>query len=354
MGRRLGVTEDYLATGTERSDEAATLVQAELALRLDEVDAATELYESALEKSDTPEERARALAGLGQVAFRRGDPRAAIGASRKLGPRRAIALSTSRPPRTRSGARTRWSTSSRLRLPCSTNRLRRPKSEATRSSPPGSRSCSRTRTSTRSASTRPSGSSSALGAGPDSRDPLLRARLYWSQSRLYTLQQQPDQAARYAKRALNILEATEHTEYTAKAHQLLAHIEIDPEHPEQALESVHRGLELLGEQGSPVDRALLVLEEARALVDRRARAGASLSMEAVGPPRTRACTTRAGVTRSSPRCTSSSATAPRRSSSTSWRQSVSRPSRAATSSRSIRSWRACSRRAGRRTRRSKC
>ena len=36
MGRRLGVSEDYLATGTERHDENAVLVEAEISLRLDE------------------------------------------------------------------------------------------------------------------------------------------------------------------------------------------------------------------------------------------------------------------------------------------------------------------------------
>ena len=73
--------------------------------------------------------------------------------------------------------------------------------------------------------------SRALEAAPDSRDPILRARLYWSHSRLHTLQNHPAEAARYARRALTILEATEHTEYTARAHQLLAHIELDRDNP---------------------------------------------------------------------------------------------------------------------------
>src|SRR5918994_6056845 len=48
LGRRLGVTEDYLATGHERHEESARLVEAELALRLDELDLAAQLYEEAL------------------------------------------------------------------------------------------------------------------------------------------------------------------------------------------------------------------------------------------------------------------------------------------------------------------
>ena len=49
MGQRLGVTEDFLATGHERHEESARLVEAELALRLDELDLAAQLYEEALD-----------------------------------------------------------------------------------------------------------------------------------------------------------------------------------------------------------------------------------------------------------------------------------------------------------------
>ena len=70
MGRRLGVSEDYLATGAERDDATAGLMDAELALRLDETDEARQMFQDALEKSANADERARALAGLGQLAFR--------------------------------------------------------------------------------------------------------------------------------------------------------------------------------------------------------------------------------------------------------------------------------------------
>ena len=284
MGRRLGVSEDYLATGTERSDEAATLVQAELALRLDEVDAATELYEAALEKASMPEERARALAGLGQVAFRRGDPRAAIGrieeartTSRdRLGDEPAAADTLGRA----------YAMVDELEASIAVFNESLAAAEERGDKVESARFAvllANAHIDAQGFDQAEKLLERALEIAPDSRDPILRARLYWSQSRLYTLQQRPDQAARYAKRALHILEATEHTEYTAKAHQLLAHIEVDREHPQEALESVRHGLELLGEQGSPVDRALLVLEEARALVQvDEPEQAASLAMEAVG------------------------------------------------------------------------
>jgi tetratricopeptide (TPR) repeat protein len=284
MGRRLGVSEDYLATGTERSDEAATLVQAELALRLDEVDAATELYEAALEKASMPEERARALAGLGQVAFRRGDPRAAIGrieeartTSRdRLGDEPAAADTLGRA----------YAMVDELEASIAVFNESLAAAEERGDKVESARFAvllANAHIDAQGFDQAEKLLERALEIAPDSRDPILRARLYWSQSRLYTLQQRPDQAARYAKRALHILEATEHTEYTAKAHQLLAHIEVDREHPQEALESVRHGLELLGEQGSAVDRALLVLEEARALVQvDEPEQAASLAMEAVG------------------------------------------------------------------------
>src|SRR5215211_8321813 len=57
MGRRLGVSEDYLATGAERRDENATLLEAEISLRLDEREVAARLYQEALSEARRPEER---------------------------------------------------------------------------------------------------------------------------------------------------------------------------------------------------------------------------------------------------------------------------------------------------------
>ena len=49
LGRRLDVSEDYLATGAvDRGVRGAELAQAEVALRLDELDAAEELFQQIL------------------------------------------------------------------------------------------------------------------------------------------------------------------------------------------------------------------------------------------------------------------------------------------------------------------
>src|SRR5215216_5127430 len=80
LGRRLGVTEDYLATGAERNGSAVAtrLIEAEVALRLDELDAAEAAYASIAENGATDADRGESLVGLGQIAFRKGDPRRAI------------------------------------------------------------------------------------------------------------------------------------------------------------------------------------------------------------------------------------------------------------------------------------
>lgn len=284
MGRRLGVSEDFLATGRERHEEAVRLVDAELALRLGEVDLATQLYEDALVSAESDDERARALAGLGQVAFQQGEPRRAI----------------ERIEEARSASRERL-----LDQPAAADTLGRAYamvdeleaaiavfSESLTAAESRGDQVEASRFAVLLANAYIDASNftaaeqllaRALEAAPDSRDPLLRARLYWSHSRLHTLQQHPTQAARYGRRALNILEATEHTDYTAFANQLLAHIEVDRDRPEEALRLVRRGLELLSESANPVNHALLRLEEARALVQLgdRERA-AALAMEVAG------------------------------------------------------------------------
>src|SRR6185503_15859409 len=79
LGRRLDVTEDFLATGTETPFErGSALLEAEVLLRLNDLEAAEEQYTAALKNAANEVVRAEALAGLGHVEFRRGRPRAAI------------------------------------------------------------------------------------------------------------------------------------------------------------------------------------------------------------------------------------------------------------------------------------
>jgi tetratricopeptide (TPR) repeat protein len=283
MGRRLGVSEDYLATGTERHDENAVLVEAEINLRLDERHEAAKLYGEALAQASTSDEQARALAGLGQLAYREGKPREAIA---RLEEARAVG-------RVDLADHPGWA-DTLGRAYASVDQL-----DAAISLFEGS---------LKSAEERYDGVEAIRFAVllanalvdktdfdaaenllarilelTDSSDPVVRARLYWSQSRLAAAQEDHHRAARYARHALDLLELTEHTYYTAQAHQLLAHIELDRQQPREALDLLEKGLGMLADTGTPVDVALFKLEEARALIQLdRAEEAASLAMEASG------------------------------------------------------------------------
>jgi tetratricopeptide (TPR) repeat protein len=284
MGRRLGVSEDYLATGAERGEEGAALLDAELAMRLDEYDEAAHLFHAALEEAVSSEDRARALAGLGQLAFRDGNPREAIAnleEARRTAPRElpeyagwadTLGRAYSMLDELEAGiaifreafqqAEERKDPTEGVRFAVLLANALIDKGEYTEAVELLGR---------------------AVELAPESPDPIFQARVYWSHSRLHTLQKNTREAARFARKALNLLDLTEHTYYAARARQLLAHIELDRNHPKEALELIRHGIDMLGESGTKVDHALFGLEEARALLQlgERDRA-AAIAMESAG------------------------------------------------------------------------
>src|SRR6185295_18844850 len=75
LGRRIGVSAEYLATGGATASEVEqALVEAEIALRLGDLGAAEASFREHEEAAELTV-RSRALEGLGQVAFARGDQR---------------------------------------------------------------------------------------------------------------------------------------------------------------------------------------------------------------------------------------------------------------------------------------
>jgi tetratricopeptide (TPR) repeat protein len=282
MGRRLGVSEDYLATGSERHDENAMLVEAEISLRLDEREEAARLYGEALQQATTSDEQARALAGLGQLAYREGKPREAIA---RLEEARAIGrVDLADYPGWADTLGRSYASVDQLdaAVVLFENSL---KSAEERSD---AVEAIRFAVLLANALIDKTDFDSAeqllertLDLTSDSNDPVVRARLYWSQSRLAAAQEDHHRAARYARHALDLLELTEQTYYTAQAHQLLAHIELDRQQPSDALQLLEKGLGILADNGTPVDVALFKLEEARALIQLdRPQEAASLAMEA--------------------------------------------------------------------------
>ena len=125
------------------------------------------------------------------------------------------------------------------------------------------------------------GSAIALGSGSES--PSVRARLFWSQSRLHAERGDPVTAARFARSALELLRLTEDTYRTARAHQLLAHIELERGNAQDALDLLEEGRPLLEASANGLERAQYRLEEARALARLgRSEEAAALAMQISG------------------------------------------------------------------------
>ncbi len=266
LGDRLGVSADYLAIGKESVPAETDFVgDALLALRLGDEDRAIEVLTEAVGRTGTRDEL-RAHAGFGQIAFKRGDHAAAIdhfeqalarpgldGAERAaaveaLG--RAYALSGEAESAISLFEQALASAEQREDL---IERLRFGVLLANALIDSGSLGRAEELL------------GGALAASANDADPLTHVRLWWAQSRLHSFKGESELAARYARLALDVLEQTEHVTYAARAHQLLAHIEIDRGRAEQALDLLESGYPLIVASGNKFEKAIFELERARAL-----------------------------------------------------------------------------------------
>jgi tetratricopeptide (TPR) repeat protein len=287
MGQRLGVSEDYLATGSKApllSDRNPLLVDAEVALRLDDYDLAGNIYGQALEQARDNFTRADALEGLGHVAYRRGEPREAI---RLL--ERSLELSRTEPAGRPGTTEILARSHAALGEPdVAVELLRRCLDRFRSENDPVNR--------VRFAvllgyalidSARLDEAEKIIAEGLDAardvKDPVTRARLLWSQARLSGEQGRTEQGAEYARKALEILRTTEHSHFIALTHQLLAYLYNDLGRSEDALALLDEGWPMLAATATPIQIAHYKIEEARA----RAALGekeqaAAVAMEAVG------------------------------------------------------------------------
>ncbi|HEY3945606.1 MAG TPA: helix-turn-helix domain-containing protein [Solirubrobacteraceae bacterium] len=94
-------------------------------------------------------------------------------------------------------------------------------------------------------------------------DPLMRIRLFWSLARLSEMKGQSTAALRYARRAITLLEATEDDLHRARAHLLAAWIMNSARDPDGAREQLTRAERLFGTAASADDLAILYVEQAR-------------------------------------------------------------------------------------------
>lgn len=279
LARRLRVSEEYLAVGADVTPNLA-LDDAEIALRLDEVEEAARLFKSALADAHDDHERSRAWEGLGQVAVRGGDPALAIELFERALARGDEDVSE-RPGLAENLAR---AYASQGELARSIEILERCL-EACADDPvhyvrfAGLLGAALTDNGSFAEAERVL--AAALSKGRQVADPYTRARLYWSESRLRVEQGQSELAARYAQKALEILRTTEDTYALAHILQGLAHIYLDLDRAQDALELLREGGDFISAVGTPLDIAQYRIEEARALAALGEReAAASLAMEA--------------------------------------------------------------------------
>jgi tetratricopeptide (TPR) repeat protein len=267
LARRVGVTESQLAWGqTEPVAPADRVVEAELALRFDDPDAARSQLEEIVGQAADGRTRARALAGLGHVAFEAGDHAAAIERFEAAlqqwpaleGEEPALADSLGRAYAMRSEYESAIALFER-RLAAAEER--QDLIETIRFSVLLSNALADRGLFGRAEELL----GHALAVGGDLADPIVRARLWWTQSRVHALQNDGARAERYARLALDTLLLTEHVRYAALAHQVLAHIKLDRGEAQAGLELLEQGWPLIVEGGNAYEQALFRIEKARAL-----------------------------------------------------------------------------------------
>jgi tetratricopeptide (TPR) repeat protein len=280
LATRLGVDESWLACGADVADNAidAGLRDAELALRLDQLDEAEQLYDELLDEVSSDSERARLAAGLGHLAFRRDELESAIEhfeEALRIDPDLwdEAALDALGRAYFRTG-----DTESAIAL------YRRTLARANKSNDPAAQLRFTVLLANSlidvAAFAEAAELLSLLRGDVATSDPLAAARVYWTQARLHTQQRDHAVAARYARRALELLNQTEHTYYRARAYHLLAFAELDEGHADEALSLLETGLALLGDQGAGHERAGFKLDIARAMVMLgRTEEAASLAMQ---------------------------------------------------------------------------
>jgi tetratricopeptide (TPR) repeat protein len=267
FAKRLGVSPEYLATGKPDGGELSSeLLEAEVALRLGNEGEAAQLYEAARAGADSPAALARAELGLGRLAFHRGEIEKgveflerALGSGELAASDASVAadslgrsyLSLSRFDeafavfeRFLAEARTRGDRFDEVRFALLLANTYIDHGDYGRAHATLGES---------------------LDLAQQTIDPRLRASLYWSQSRAFLSEGNPDRAAEYAQLALATLKASEQTLEAARVLQLLAFIENDRGNPAAALELVDEGEPVVAAAGKATDAAMFTIERARAL-----------------------------------------------------------------------------------------
>jgi tetratricopeptide (TPR) repeat protein len=266
LALRLEITGQWLATGVDAAVlEPVELLDAEVALRLGEVDEAERLFSAHIDADDPS--RPSALAGLGQIAFRAGRLEEAIARLQQAFDVRGHRALVD-PGAIDTLGRAYASTG---RLDDAIALFEAALGEALAAEAP----VEQLRFAVLLANALIDNGSIGLAESTlanvnrianEISDPIASARLFWSQSRLHTARREPLLASRYARRALEILERTENAAYVGMAYHLLALAEVESGNGESALEHLKSGRARFGTDFSDKDEAKFSIEEARALI----------------------------------------------------------------------------------------
>jgi tetratricopeptide (TPR) repeat protein len=266
LARRLDTSADYLATG-EVPPKGVTLVHAEIALRLQDFEEAEAEFMSALADAVDDRVRSAAVEGLGHIALRRGDERAAIRLFEE-----GLALvgggPESRPTLAEGLAGAHLIIGE---VDASIALLERCAQHYRQAGDPVlytrfAAFLAYALTANGEVEAAAESIDDALEHIRDIWDPYARARLYWARSRQLTADAKIDLAADYAGQALHILQATEHSNLIADALRRLAYVCRELGRPSEASELLRDGTPLIQASGRTADVVRYRLEQARAFL----------------------------------------------------------------------------------------
>ena len=280
---RLGVSEQYLAYGRDDVPTAQTSpTEARVAIRMGDFSTARELANAALDGARSDVEQAAAFALLGEVALAEGEVVAA-----RTSLERAVALDPAiedRDPRAAESLGRMYARAFEYETAAAVFARNRDRAIARHDPINEVRFGSLLANAQIDAGNFGAAEealSGAIKASDTVADPLTVARMFWSQSRLHTQQQDSANAARYAERALELLEVSDQYYDIARIHQMLAHIELDRGNNERAAELLERAAPTIVASGRTFEFASFRIEQARALLKAGRREEAfSIAMEA--------------------------------------------------------------------------
>lgn len=265
LAERLGSTAGYLATGEEMS-VTLQLSEAELALRLGEVDRAEELF-TALGNAATESVRTRGMGGLGVVALERGQLVEGIRLleqARETAPVEFLTVSWFVDALGRA-----YATRSEYESAVALFGAARAQAEERGDRPAALKLTvllANTYIDSGDTSHSMEALADALSDSAELHDPRLRASVFRAQARLHTVEGRHDLAAEFAERALDTLRVLEDDRSVAVGQQMMAYIEIERGHPQRALELLELATPTIDRLAETIERAVFHLERARALV----------------------------------------------------------------------------------------